>query len=145
MAGVMARETRMADKGPDISAYTVHVATGGATPDEHWHRGIKLLRGTFGNYVNCWVSFVASLVLACIGFVLMADSAEVRALPFYATLFLVSQCMTLAKVARDQSCGLPKPCSARIDSGEELHFETVLGKFQKSSTVRRRQALRCNF
>jgi len=115
MAGVMARETRMADKGPDISAYTVHVATGGATPDEHWHRGIKLLRGTFGNYVNCWVSFVASLVLACIGFVLMADSAEVRALPFYATLFLVSQCMTLAKVARDQQMAAA--------GGETLEFE----------------------
>ena len=29
------------------------VAIGGATPEEHWQRSIKLMRGTFGNYVNC--------------------------------------------------------------------------------------------
>jgi hypothetical protein len=115
MAGVMAREVRVPAKGPDISAYTVHVAVGGATPDEHWSRGIQLLRGTFGNYVNCWASFATAMVLACIGFVMMADSAEVRALPFYATLFLVAQCMTLAKVARDQQMA-----SA---GGETLEFE----------------------
>merc|ERR1719399_280156 len=45
----------------------------------------------------------------------MADSAEVRALPFYATLFLVSQCMTLAKVARDQQMAAA--------GGETLEFE----------------------
>jgi len=102
MAGVMAREVRMAEKGPDISTYTVHVATRGASPQEHWQRSMKLLRGTFGNYVNCWTSFVASLIISCAGFVLMADTAEVRALPFYATLFLISQCMNIAKVSRDQ-------------------------------------------
>merc|ERR1719321_1439680 len=111
----MGRDVRMPEKGPDISAYTVHVAVGGATPDEHWKRSIKLLRGTFGNYVNCWCSFATSLALACIGFVMMADTAEVRALPFYATLMLISQCMTLAKVARDQQMA-----SA---GGETLEFE----------------------
>lgn len=62
---------------------------------------VRLLRGTRGNYVLCWASFLLSLGLLGASVLQMTTVQISRNLTFVSFLFLIAQSFSMAKMMRD--------------------------------------------